>query len=240
MSEPMTEIVDLPTAEQRARAVRAALRRARAHRVRQPGQDLQGRRPRGRGPPGARPARRERRVHRPGRRLGVGQEHAPQHPGRARRAVGGSCRGRRSRPRRDGLARADALPPPRHRLRLAADVAQPAAVPDRARRTSPCRWSSTAMSAADRDAFARELLDAGRPGRSGRPPAGADVRRGAAARRHRGRAGQPARGPARRRADRRARHRDRAPDLRPVPAPQPRARRHDRRSRPTTRSSATR
>ena len=111
-------------------------------------------------------------------------------------------------------------------------VAQPAAVPDRARERRRCRWSSTASASRAREAAARDLLDQVGLADRRRPPPGRAVRRRAAAGGDRGRAGQPARGAPRRRADRRARHGDRAPDLRPVPAPQPRAGRDDRRRHP--------
>ena len=207
MSEPMTEIVDLPTAERRAARRPPALRRralivcdnlvkiykvADLEVVALQGLDL---------------------LVESGEFIalvgasGSRQEHAPQHPGRARRPVGRSCRGRRSRPRRDGLARADALPAPRHRLRLAADVAQPPAVPDRARERRAADGPRRACRPPTDKAVARELLEqVGLADRADHRPE-PTVRRRAAARRDRGRPRQPTRGPARRRADRRARHR---------------------------------
>ena len=154
---------------------------------------------------------------------GSRQEHAPQRPRRARRAIGRA--GRRGRPPAGGArpAGTDALPAPGDRLRLAADAPQPAAVPERARerrtadgvRRGPGR---------DRGTRARELLRQVGLERSGRPPAAAPVRRRAAAGGDRRGPGQRARGPPRRRADGRARHRHRGRHLRAAPAAQRRAR----------------
>ena len=137
-------------------------------------------------------------------RRGVGerQVHAAGHPRRDGRAVGRPGGRRRLRPGPHRRRGANALPPAGRRLRLAADGAQPAAVPDRGCRTWSCRWSSTAGSGGV-DAGAR----AAGPRRARRPrdaPARSPVRRRAAAGGDRGRARErPERRP-RRRADRRA------------------------------------
>ena len=52
MSEPIPEVIDLPSAERAGSRGRDRGLATRPHRVRQPGQDLQGRGPRGRRPPG--------------------------------------------------------------------------------------------------------------------------------------------------------------------------------------------
>ena len=77
----------------------AALRRGRAHRLRQPGAHLQGRRPRGRRAAGPRPAGRPGRDDRHRRRVRQRQVDAAQHPRRARHAVGRAGGRRRARPR---------------------------------------------------------------------------------------------------------------------------------------------
>ena len=72
---------------------------------------------------------------------------------------------------RHGIARADALPPPRHRLRLAADVAQPPAVPDRAGERRPADGPRRDVRGRTARRLRPRAARAGRPGRSGRPPA---------------------------------------------------------------------
>ena len=138
---------------------------------------------RGRRAAGPRPADRGRRDDRDRRRVGQWQVHPAQHPRRPRRA---HRRAARSSPAYD-LARltrsgADPLPPARRRDGLAADGAQPPAVPERGRRTSSCRWSSTAArsssapgpSSCSSSSASRSAPD---------PPAGQPLRRRAAARR---------------------------------------------------------
>ena len=114
------------------------------HPVRQPGQDLQGRRPRGRRPPGPRPARRAGRDDRHRRRVGQRQVDAHEHPRRAGRAVGGAGRGRRARPDRAWTGGSG----PRYRRRVVGFIWQQTARnllrTSRRPRTSSCRCSSTA------------------------------------------------------------------------------------------------
>ena len=195
--------------------------------MRQPGEDLQGRRPGGGGAAGAGPAGRARRVHRPGRRLGQRQEHAAEHPGRARRPVRRPRDGGGAPPRRDGPEGADRLPAPGDRLRLAAVGQEPAAVPDRRRERGAAdaaggRGARRPPGAGHRAAGAGGARRARRP--SPRPP----LRRRAAARLDRGGHRQSAGRPVRRRADRRAGLGHGAADLRPAAIGERRAWRDDR------------
>ncbi len=243
MRDPGSEIVDLPrgagagarpgpsrpTCPSRGHGP-PAVRRGRADRLRQPGQDLQGRRPRGRRPAGTRPARRSGRDDRHRRRLGLRQVDAAEHPRRAGRALGRA--GHRGRPR------------PRPAWAAASEPAIGAA-------TIGFVWQQTArnllpyLTAVENVEMPMILDGAAGPaaahgaraarrmvglGGARRPSARAALRRRAAARGDRRRARQCARGAPGRRADRRARHRDQRRDLRAPAADQRRAR-HDRRDR---------
>ena len=112
--------------------------------------------------------RRARRVRRHRRRVGQRQEHAAQHPRRARRAVAPAAP---SSPATTSArwtpTRAHRLPAPRGRLRLAADGAQPAALPDRARE----RRAADAARRRGRQRRASARHAAARAGGPGRPRA---------------------------------------------------------------------
>ena len=175
------------------------------HPVRQPGQDLQGRRPRGGRPAGPRPARRSGRDDRPRRRLRQRQVDAHEHPRRPRRALGRASDRGRARPDPHGRPGQDGVPASRGRLHLAADRAQPARSPlgrgERRAAHAPRRRRRP------RAPPAGHAPDGPRRG-AGRPPrrpAGRAERRRAAARGGGHRARQPAPGAPGRRADRRAR-----------------------------------
>ena len=177
-----------------------------ADRVRQPGQDLQGRRPRGGRAPGPRPASSSAASSSP--------SSAP--PGRARARCSTSSAASTSRrpvgPSSPAISSREMGP--REQTRYLRQVIgfvwqqtapQPAAVPDRRRE----RRAADGLRRAVRRTSGRhgrcELLDqVGLADRADHRPDRA-VRRRAAARRDRGRPRQRARGPARRRADRRAR-----------------------------------
>ena len=174
----------------------------------------------------------QRRVHRARRRVGFRQEHAPQHPRRARRPVRRPGR-RRGLPlwrssarasRRATCARSSGSSGSRPRGTCCRTSPPP--------RTSRCRWCSTASPTTCAPARSMRAAARGRDGGPRRPPARSDVGRRTAACRDRGCAGQRSRRAPRRRADRRARHRHRGRHLRAAPPAQPRDRRHDRRRHP--------
>ena len=129
------------------------------------------------------------------------------------------------------------------RLRLAADRAQPAALPDRRRRTSSCRWASAAAAAARQAAAGSRAANCSSCSASAycaRPAARPDVRRRAAARGDRGRPRQQPVGDPRRRADRRARLRHRRGCLRARSAPPTRSSARPSSWSPTTPRSPSR
>ena len=109
-----------------------AIRRRRGHRVRRPRPDLQGRR-------SSRSSRSRASTCSSTRgemiaivgASGSGKSHAAQHPRRDGRPVRRAGGRRRLRPRPARQRGADALPAPGHRVRLAADRPEPAAVPQR-------------------------------------------------------------------------------------------------------------
>src|SRR4029079_8374419 len=101
-------------------------------------------------------------------RVGQWQEHAPQHPRRHGGAVRGSRGGRRAPRRGNGRRRAHGLSPQCPRLHLAADGAEPPALPQRSRERRAAdaargRLAEAALGTLDRAARARR---ADRPSRA--------------------------------------------------------------------------
>ena len=186
-------IRDEPVSPQRPRPARADPGRS-ADPVRQPRQDLQGRRPRGRRAAGPRPARRTGRDDRDRRRVGQRQVDAAEHPRRPRRPVG---RARRRSPATSWPRWARASGPATGARSSGSSGSRP--------RATCCRTCRRVENVElpmildgrrtdDRARARRELLDlVGLPDRADHRP-GRLVRRRAAAGRDRGRAGQRARG----------------------------------------------
>ena len=258
MTEDQPEIVDLPSRRPPARAPlslratdaapqpcrppqpAAPARRGRADRVRQPREDLQGRRPRGGGAPGAGPAR--------GARASSSPWSARRAAARARcmnilggldvPSAGPGGRGG-PRPRRDGPPRAH-----RYRRRVIGFVWQQTArnlLPYlTARQNVELPMLLNGVGRREREARAADLLARVGLGGPRRPSPGAPVRRRAAARGDRRGARQPAGGALRGRADRRARLGHRARGLRAAAEREPGARGRRSSSSPTTRWSASR
>ena len=152
-------------------------------------------RDRGAGPAGARPARRPRaRSSRWSGASGSGKSTLMNILAGLDTPTAGSARVAGNDLLAMTAAAPAALPAAGRRLRLAADLAQPAAVPDRRAERRAADAARRAAGPGDAPAPGRRTARAARRRRLPRPPAGPDVRRRAAAGRDRGRAGQrPAR-----------------------------------------------